>query len=69
MKKVKKIVNIKPCNGYENLINPYKISSNLKTSGLSALGIIIDADENPLQRWQSIRNICLKSIPNKLRRI
>jgi len=58
------IVYIEDCEGYENLIKPGLISTQLKASGLSALGIIIDADEEPLARWQSIRNACLKSIPN-----
>ena len=56
-------VYIKPCDGYEN-IDVNLISTALQKSGLKALGIIIDADDNFDQRWTSIRNACLKSIPD-----
>lgn len=52
------------CNGYEQLIDPDVITTELQDSNLSALGIIIDADEHPDQRWQSLRNACLNSIPD-----
>lgn len=57
------IVYIRDYDGYENLIAPDVISTELQASGLAHLGIIIDADENLATRWQSIRNVCLKSIP------
>lgn len=60
----KPIVDIRDGNGYENLIDSTVIYPELKASGLSALGIIIDADEEPVDRWQSVRNACLKSIPD-----
>lgn len=50
--------------GSDNFIDAAIISTELKASGLEALGIIIDADENPQGRWQSIRNACLPSIPD-----
>jgi hypothetical protein len=40
------------------------IATELQESGRSALGVLLDADDNPLGRWQSIRNACLKSIPD-----
>jgi hypothetical protein len=46
--------------GSDEFINNKKISARLKASGLTHLGLIIDADENPKDRWQSIRNACLK---------
>jgi hypothetical protein len=46
--------------GSDGFINNKKISARLKASGLTHLGLIIDADENPKDRWQSIRNACLK---------
>ena len=58
------VVFIRDYDGYQNLVDPDTISTELQASGLSVLGIIIDADENPLERWQSIRNACLKSIPD-----
>ena len=58
------VVFIRDYDGYQNLVNPDVISTELQASGLSVLGIMIDADENPLARWQSLRNACLKSIPD-----
>ncbi|MBD2665659.1 hypothetical protein B6N60_04545 [Richelia sinica FACHB-800] len=46
--------------GSDGFIDNKKISTRLKASGLTHLGLIIDADENPEDRWQSIRNACLK---------
>ncbi|WP_346292896.1 DUF3226 domain-containing protein [Sphaerothrix gracilis] len=58
------VVYIQEHGGYENLADPDVISTYLQARSLTALGIIIDADDNPLERWQSIRNSCSKSIPN-----
>ncbi|MBW4586344.1 hypothetical protein G7B40_023310 [Aetokthonos hydrillicola Thurmond2011] len=58
------IVYIRDYDGYQNLVDPDIISTELRASGLSALGIMIDADDNPLGRWQSIRTASLKSIPD-----
>ncbi len=62
--KKKPIVYIRDYDGYENLVKPDEISTELQASGLAALGIMVDADENPTERWQSIRNASLKSIPD-----
>lgn len=58
------IVFIRDYDGYQNLIDPDVISTELQASGLSALGIMIDADDNPAGRWQSVRNASLESIPD-----
>lgn len=58
------VVYIRDCNGCQNLVDPDVIATELRASGLSVLGIIIDADDHPFERWQSIRNASLKSIPN-----
>ena len=60
----KTVVHIEEYDGKENLVNPFEISAKLKESSLIALGIIIDADDNPLGSWKSIRNAALKSIPD-----
>lgn len=60
----KPVVFIRDYDGYTKLVNPLEISTALKDSGLEALGIMVDADEYPDQRWQSLRNACLKSIPD-----
>jgi hypothetical protein len=57
------IVYIEDCGGFNNLVRPDEISTSLNESGLSALGIIIDADDNPSGRWRSIRNAALTSVP------
>ncbi|OCQ99429.1 hypothetical protein BCD64_10230 [Nostoc sp. MBR 210] len=60
-KRGEEIVLIRDCEGYPN-IDSNLISTELQASGLTHLGIIIDADENLSARWQSIRNACLHSI-------
>ncbi|MDZ8085405.1 MAG: DUF3226 domain-containing protein [Nostoc sp. DedQUE12b] len=57
------IVSIQDCEGYEN-IDANLISTELQASGLTHLGVIIDADEDLPARWTSIRNACLPSIPD-----
>jgi hypothetical protein len=53
------------CGGYEQLIKPEFIQTQLERRNLTHLGIIIDADEDPENRWISIRNTCLREgIPN-----
>ena len=59
---IQPIVEIQDCKGYRNLAKEETISTALDTSGLTALGIIIDADEAPSDRWKSIRNSCRGSI-------
>jgi len=56
------VVSIQDCKGYENM-NADLISTELQASGLTHLGVIIDADEDLPARWISIRNACLPSIP------
>jgi hypothetical protein len=58
------VVHIRDYDGYQKLVDPDVISTELQASGLSVLGIMIDADDNPLGRWQSIRSASLKSIPD-----
>ncbi|CAN1208689.1 DUF4435 domain-containing protein [Tumidithrix helvetica PCC 7403] len=58
------IVYIRDCDGYQKLVDPDVISTELQASGLSALGIIVDADDNPQGRWQSIRSASIRSIPD-----
>ncbi|WP_310489499.1 DUF3226 domain-containing protein [Chamaesiphon sp. VAR_69_metabat_338] len=55
------IVHIKDYEGYENILKPGSISTELKADGIEALGILLDADEQPLDRWIAIRNACRNS--------
>jgi len=48
------VVKIVPYDGVENLLCAGEIETHLKTSGLSALGVIVDADHDVAARWQSI---------------
>lgn len=50
--------------GSDQFIDAEEISSKLKESGLKALGLIVDADEDLAARWQSVRNASLKSMPD-----
>ncbi len=58
------VVYIRDYDGYQNLLDRDTISTELQASGLSALGIMIDADNDPAGRWQSIRNAILNIIPD-----
>ncbi|TAF07740.1 MAG: hypothetical protein EAZ77_08800 [Nostocales cyanobacterium] len=62
-KKGNEPVDIKPYGG-DGFIDPYRISARLKETGLTHLGLMLDADDDASDRWQSIRNACLQSIPN-----
>ncbi|NJO81516.1 MAG: hypothetical protein HC828_01295 [Blastochloris sp.] len=50
--------------GSDQFVDADFISTELKASGLTSLGLIVDADDDPSARWSSIRNACLRSIPN-----
>lgn len=48
--------------GSDQFIDETIISTELKASGRTALGLIIDADNDLSTRWTSIKNACSKSI-------
>ncbi len=50
--------------GSDQFIDSDFISTELKASGLTSLGLIVDADDDMNARWNSVRNACLKSIPD-----
>lgn len=56
-------VEIESFNGYADLLKPGVIEAELKTSGLRALGVIVDANDDPAKRWRSIRDRAGKSFP------
>ncbi|MCF3605190.1 hypothetical protein L2E81_24960 [Planktothrix agardhii 1033] len=62
-KKETAVVYIEPYGG-DKFIDIDFISTELKASGLTALGLIVDADDDLNARWASVRNACLKSIPD-----
>ena len=51
------IVHIKDYEGYENILKPVSISTELKADGIEALGILLDADEQLIDRWIAIRGV------------
>jgi hypothetical protein len=58
------IVFIRDYDGYPDLVNSDVLQAELQASGLSSLGIVIDADENASQRWASLRNAASRLIPD-----
>lgn len=58
------VVHIRDYEGKKNLVDPDIITTELNASELSMLGIIIDADDDHLASWQSIRNASRQSIPD-----
>ncbi len=58
------VVEIKECNGFESMVEQDLIETELKESGLRALGIVADANDHAEQRWQSLRDRCVQSFPD-----
>lgn len=58
------IVTIKALGSVEQLLDKQRIEVRLKDSNLKILGIMLDADESPANRWQSIRNCLIERYPN-----
>lgn len=52
-------VKIEAAGSVDELLKPSYISSCFKRSGLEAVGILLDADEDCKGRWESIRRACL----------
>lgn len=55
---------IEPVGSIDELLKPGVIEAKIKTPGLQSLGIIVDADEQPLARWAAVRARCLKAFPD-----
>jgi hypothetical protein len=56
-------VEIESFNGIEDMLKPGVIEAELKTSGLRALGVIVDANDHPAQRWRRIRERAIAAVP------
>ncbi|MDB5311856.1 MAG: hypothetical protein JWO38_6058 [Gemmataceae bacterium] len=48
-------VEIMPHDGIEDLLHPGNIGVELKSPGLQALGVIVDGNSDPKERWRRIR--------------
>ncbi|MCH8047718.1 MAG: hypothetical protein IID44_28830 [Planctomycetes bacterium] len=55
--------NIVAYDGVDDLLAEGEIETQLKSPGLQALGIIVDANESLDSRWQQVRNRCLTAFP------
>lgn len=55
-------VHIQPFDGIENLTSGL-IEAELNVRGRQVLGLVVDADEHPLARWQKLRDRCLRFHP------
>jgi hypothetical protein len=60
----KPIVTIKVLGSVEQLLDKEKMKVRLMDDSLKILGIILDADEAPASRWQSIRNCLIEIYPD-----
>ena len=54
-------VRIEHFGGIENMLKPGTIEAELKSSGLRALGLMVDANDDPMSRWRRIRDRCRKT--------
>ena len=52
------VVYIEPYGGINDLLKPGVIESELKASGLEALGVMVDANGNAHNQWKRIRTRC-----------
>ena len=59
-----KLIDIKAADGLERMLARDYIETELKTAGLHALGLILDADDKPAARWQALRDRCLPFCPD-----
>jgi hypothetical protein len=55
---------IKQFDGIEPLLKTGVIESELKTSGLAALGVMVDANSDPVGRWNRVRAQAVAVFPN-----
>lgn len=58
------IVSIQSMGGYDAIVAAGEIETQLKASGLEALGIIVDANDDSAKRWMSVRARCIASFPD-----
>jgi hypothetical protein len=49
--------------GVEKILERDYLAVKLKTSGLKALGVALDADTNPQGRYESVRSLCAGMFP------
>jgi hypothetical protein len=57
-------VHIESFNGVEGILKPGVIEAELKTRGLKALGVLVDANAAPAARWRRIRDRAIDAVPD-----
>ena len=55
---------VDPVGSVSEILNATYLRTKLKESGLKTLGIMIDADDQPADRWKSVRTTCLPIFPD-----
>ena len=50
--------------GVEHLLKQGVIEAQLKSPGLQTLGVLVDANSDPIGRWQSIRSRAIRAMPD-----
>lgn len=58
------LVEIKASGGFSEILKPGVIEAESKSPGLESLGIILDADGDPVHRWKQVRKRCLHLYPD-----
>lgn len=56
-------VHIHNMGGVEKILNASELKVFFKTTGMERLGIVLDADANPLNRYSDLRRLCLNHLP------
>jgi hypothetical protein len=60
---------IEAAGGADKILEPGYLAVKLKTSGLAALGVVLDADTNPHAKYESLRNYCsglVRGLPREM---
>jgi hypothetical protein len=57
-------VRIEDQDGIENILAPGFIEATLKASGVTSVGIVVDANGDPVSRWEQIRSRLASSYPD-----
>lgn len=55
---------IEEFDGVDHLLKPGVIEAELKSSGLEALGVLVDANTDPIGRWNRIRARAIGAMPS-----
>lgn len=57
------VVFIEALGGWQEILKPGVIETELKSSGLEVLGVLVDADDSLEAKWHALRARCIQSFP------